>query len=270
MTIAIYADVSGLILSSFDSPVWLVCTINILLVINMMGSFQILAQGIFETIESHIKMYLLCRKAEKEGLPADSSKGSISDVLESIIAEVENETGELGDDEEVPRQPPRFADFGNLKSYQKYKMSMGFNKVQTTSIEKGIYNRLSLSMRQPLATMPCPANVNASQRYTTKYEDFQKSRPTFRHSSTFVRLNTGLANEEVPENAEHFLVPAWIRFASRTLYVLFATGLGICLPNFTAFIGFLGAFKCVSSTRIDFYSPSMTIYSCACCAVSFC
>eukprot|EP00890_Picochlorum_soloecismus_P005896 jgi/Picsp_1/6307/NSC_03656-R1_amino acid permease len=235
-------DVSGLILSSFYSPVWLVSIANTLLAINMLASFQLLAQGIFETVESHIKMHLLRRKAEKEGLDVDAAlTGSISDDLDPI-AEAEQEA--MADEEKPKRQPPRFAELRNIKSYKKYNMSMGFNKVHEIGVEKRAYSRLSMSMRRPSTATTNSGGVRASKRYTTDFEDFQDSMSLIKHSSTMMRLNTGLANEEVPENAEHFLVPAWIRSVSRTLYVLIATGLGICLPNFTAFIGFLGAFKC--------------------------
>lgn len=221
----------------------------------MLASFQLLAQGIFETVESHIKMYLLRRKAEKEGLDVDAAfKGSMPDGLDPI-AEAEQEA--MADEEKPKRQPPRFADLRNLKSYQKYNMSMGFNKVHEIGVEKRAYSRLSMSMRRPSTAMPNSGALGASRRYTTDFEEFQDSMSILKHSSTMLRLNTGLANEEVPENAEHFLVPAWIRFVSRTLYVLIATGLGICLPNFTAFIGFLGAFKCVVVPSLAFQTSCL-------------
>jgi len=217
----------------------------------MLASFQLLAQGIFETIESHIKMYLLRREAEKEGLDVNAALGGSSFDGLDPIAEAEQEA--IADEEKPKKQPPRFADLRNLKSYQKYKMSMGFNKVHEIGVEKRAYSRLSMSMRRPSTATPKSGGFSASRRYTSNFEDYQDSMNILKHSSTMVRLNTGLANEEVPENAEHFLVPAWIRFVSRTLYVLIATGLGICLPNFTAFISFLGAFKCVIIASLFFF-----------------
>ena len=53
--------------------------------------------------------------------------------------------------------------------------------------------------------------------------------------------DTGFANEEVPANAEGFLLPFWMRLVVRSTYVLLLTLLASIMPFFSAFAGLVGA-----------------------------
>jgi hypothetical protein len=252
-------DVEGMLLSSFTSPVWALAITNALLSLNMMASFQVLAHGVFETIESHIKMVMLRRQLRKDGIDtgSKSDKKELSRAMTLLDPIVEAELSAINEEDEeksvgVATKPaPKFADLKADARYQKYSMTMGFNKVCETGVEKRLYNQLSMSRRRPppATTTGAATSTGAEvtsrtlkRQYTSNYEEYAGNTSKFSRSTMF-RTTSGLANEEVPENAEHFVLPMWMRFIPRTLFVVIVTAVGICLPNFKDFIGFLGAFN---------------------------
>ncbi|KAL4515509.1 hypothetical protein Ndes2437B_g06946 [Nannochloris sp. 'desiccata'] len=252
-------DVQGMVLSSFDSPVWALAIANALLALNMMASFQVVAHGVFETIESHIKMVLLRRQLRKEGLDNDSGSQNLSNTAESLDPIAEAELSAINEEESLTLRPPRFADLKYSPKYQMYSMTMGFNKVCEAGVEKRLYNQLSMSRKRPPSstqTPPCRSTEargkpkTLQRQYTTNFEEYANSSAKFTRSTTMFRTNCGLANEEVPQNSEHFVLPIWIRFIPRTLFVFLVTAVGISLPNFKDFIGFFGCFQFLSAQRL--------------------
>jgi hypothetical protein len=269
------ADVKGMVLSSFTSPVWLLVTVNILLAANMMASFQIVAQGVFETIESHLKVWLanrqLCQSRESESDVDfeydDNEDFGIGGHLAALETVQESQEFQGGTTPAPIRSgAPRFFNSKTLAKLKNYSTTMGFNKTQNENLLERTYTSkvaraATLARRRPSITetheeisgdTAAVAHTRSQRQrtmlrqYTTDFaelENMREARADLKKTSTMFKFSTGLANDEVPRNDELFLVPFWLRFISRSLYVAFVMGIGISLPNFKDFIGFLGSFK---------------------------
>lgn len=219
-------DVQGLILASFDTPSWAIILANAAVVLHMVFAFQVLAQPVFDTIESHIKYALLKRadaKFQKQQRRAAVGNGDAAPAHNPL-------------DAPSPFDAEDGTKLGRTSTGNRSAMSMlGLAKTSLPPIEE----RMSASFSQTMqATMSQRmSGFDKSHHGGAKDEHHHDHKHVGIDSPDFplvtrashpppmrmFSVGTGLANEEVPLNSENVLAPLWIRLLVRTAYVALVT-----------------------------------------------
>ena len=213
-------NVQGIILDSFESPRWALLVGYCAVLLHMLTAFQIFAQAVFDTCESHIKYWLLRKNwAKQKGGKSGNDKGnSMVDIQEE---------GEAG--EQVA--PLRLED-------RTWTQCLGFEHIHSTTLDDKLVSSLSRKIVSQELSMPrkVDLDVNAVKPAVSRSLSTLVTR-----ASTTYGLDTGLANESVPLNHDGVYLPFVYRLVLRSIIILLVLLISCIMPFFTAFVGLLGA-----------------------------
>lgn len=222
--------VDSVILNSYSNgtaPKWALIIAYCNVLINMIMSYQVFGQSMFDTIESQIKWYLLRRKLK------EAEKSAHSSGLETLPEGDEDE-----EDGTASKSP--------------------FESVKTETIHdmprRGSYGFDHTHLQQPKFSSALSEEVlvhcnTAPVDHTLQQDTLHSVRSSLRAMFTH---DTGFANEEVPLNDQGYLLPFWQRAIVRCTYVLLITILACVLPFFEAVAGLSGA---ISFFPMSIYFP---------------
>lgn len=217
--------VDSIVLNSYSDPKWALIIAYCNVLINMIMSYQVFGQAMFDTIESQVKWYLLKRKMQQVKLQEPSQGlGTLPEEDGLVIKSPfdRKETGEYGND--ISRRG-----------------SYGFD--HTHVVGPKFSTALSDSV-----LVHCSAGATGRER-TRDTDTFASARSSLR---AMFSHDTGFANEEVPLNDDGYVLPCWQRAIIRCTYVLIITILACVLPFFEAVAGLSGA---VSFFPMSIYFP---------------
>ena len=211
-------DVAPVILDSFDSPRWALILAYCALLLNMLASFQIFAQALFDTVESNIKFWLIGRKKKRDGklnaIDEDEDEDGVVD-----------EAGKQDEDIDMTIQASGFGFDCTCSQMESNLKSRG------TSSKVGQY----ITSRGSHARSADPSEMQSTR------------------SSTIVQfatapraLTTGFANQYVMANRDGVHLPLWQRAIVRTTIVCLQILIACVMPFFGAFVGLIGTVCCVT------------------------
>lgn len=191
------ADVNGFVLASFSSPKWAILVANIAILIHVLTAFQIFAQAMFDTLESHIKWFMLQRAARKVAAPtltvpltaaADADDAALSKLTQAVPAP-------------SPFDAPSAEAGGPAFGAARRSSVMGYARSSLAPLEERMSSSLSAAISSRASSMvpPLPgehpgaaakAQAGPLARLTPRRISAPPSMPMY-------ELDTGLANEEV-------------------------------------------------------------------------
>jgi hypothetical protein len=227
--------VDSIVINSFSGPKWALIICYIMVLANMITSYQVFGQSMFETIESQVKWYLIRHKlrlAQK------------SEQIDAVEFSGDSEAKSPFDTSAtVPIHKKSSSVIDRLGS------SYGFDHTELAPLSM----RLSTAMSGPasheyLSEILSCSNLDqtmASGRESSLWGAKSGLRAMFSH-------DTGFANEEVPLNDEGYLLPFVPRALIRCTYVGIITILACVLPFFESIAGLSGA---VSFYPMSIYFP---------------
>lgn len=230
--------VDSIVLNSYSDPKWALILAYSTVLINMLMSYQVFGQAMFDTIESQVKWYLLKRKLLRDREQGKMWSNPISQSDEEEKGQGIVDTGSPFDREETNKDV-----HDDIISHR---LSYGFDHIQFTGsrFSKGLSGEV-LVERRP-SVIPSGDHGEATvdeQSYLASARSSMKA--MFTH-------NTGFANEDVPLNDQGYLLRFWQRAIIRCSYVLIITILACVLPFFEAVAGLSGA---VSFFPMSIYFP---------------
>lgn len=195
----------------------------------MVTAFQVYAQAMFNTLESHIKWWQIQKFIKK--VPG------VSSAVPVPAAKIEG--AEKGDAPAPPMPTPFDAPAGsiaenNLKhDIKEGKKMLGMYHVKLEPLAERLSSVISGQITDP--------RLSSLLDHLHSEEASLAKRDRMLVRSSMFAVDTGLANEEVPLNEDEFYVPLVWRIIIRSLYVLIITVLSACLPFFSAMAGLVGA-----------------------------
>ena len=216
--------VDSVILNSYSNPTyasapkWSLILAYCNVLINMIMSYQVFGQSMFDTIESQVKWYLLKRKLQEAEM---SARASGLDTLPEAEDEndEENGTGEKSPFDRAKTEPT---------SELTYRGSYGFDHTHLPQ------PKFSAAMSEEVLVRCSIVHGDQSRQQDTLPSARSSLKAMFTH-------DTGFANEDVPLNDQGYLLPFWQRAIVRCTYVLIITILACVLPFFEAVAGLSGA-----------------------------
>ena len=234
-------SVQPIILDSFCSPRWALMLAQIAILLHMLTAYQVFGQAMFNTLESHVKWWLLRREAKELHVTGHG----ISETIPEGDEEEENEQDEEG--ENTKRKDPfdrnrsdaMLESAGNIDPDAHHHENIyGFEHIKLEPIEERLSSALSgeilpgrrSSLMQQMNVRPGDKGQEASFTSKLHLEKFK-----------MYSADTGFAIEEVPLNDEGYVLPFGYRLVIRTLYSLIMTLLACIMPFFSAFAGLVGA-----------------------------
>ena len=219
-------NVDEIVLDSFCGPRWALLLSHIAILLHMLTAYQVFGQAMFNTLESHLKWYLLKREEKKLDLPNIS------------IAEEAEETMETSPG--ANPMPTPFDAHAHIPEDNKPKQRM--KKPQSLlGLDHHHLNPIPERLSSSIS-----ANITEHRMSSVIYRlHSDETRLTHRSRANSVfgmySADTGFANEEVPLNDEGFVVGFQYRVVIRSLYVCLITLLACIMPFFSAFAGLVGA-----------------------------
>ncbi|PRW60763.1 Amino acid permease 2 [Chlorella sorokiniana] len=194
-------SVPGMVLEGFpDAPIGLMIAANVAILLHMVSAYQVYAQPLFDTMESHVKLRPSCEPRVTAGPAPPGAVGA---------AEV---TGADAVRQNIVRNS---APIPTLRPE-------GWSSPVRISARAGSGEPTGVQPRSSLSR-------------------FSQGLHRLSQTAGMYHLDTGLTNETVPLNDEHYLVPLWQRLIIRTAYVCFTAILGCVLPFFGSIVGLVGA-----------------------------
>jgi len=211
------------ILDAFDGPGWAMILANSALLINMIASYQIFAQTLFDTVESWIKYYIDQRRLRKLGL-VDDGKGKGEGKGEGKLDPVEEgrngEDGEDGANDDV---------IGVTSS------------VFAFDVRSEAELRRRQTQRQPQHGSEDLLDVKYSRLFVQVPSMEPKRTSVIVEYATAKRtIQSGWTNENVLSNVDGVFLPLWIRVLDRSIIVLLIALIACIMPFFGAFVGLIG------------------------------
>ncbi len=202
-------EVTSVILDSFESPRWALLLAYCALLLNMLASFQIFAQALFETMESNMKDWILKREL-KRNRKIDGLKGKADEDEEARHAQVDGAQGD-----------------GLMESRASV---YGFDCPceQAVSGQKASHHR-SLSGRDSLTSQMSWSEILRGN-----------SSVLIQYATAPRMLRSGFANETVCTTKEGAILPFWQRSIVRCTIVLLQILIACIMPFFGAFVGLIG------------------------------
>ena len=208
-------SVAGNILDSFDGPVWALIIANSALLLNMIPSYQIFAQALFDTIESHIKSRIDRRVARAKNLDLDAI-GEDGECDEAGDKEGEDAGGELMDQKQRASSAFAFDARGDVR--QRHSSRADGKRREDIGLH---YSRSFVAHPELLKT---PSVRSSQLEYATA------KRP----------LVSGWTDTSVFLNQEGFYLPFWVRAISRSVPIGIVAVIAAIMPFFGAFVGLIG------------------------------
>jgi len=257
---ALGSSVQPIILDSFCGPNWAILLAQIAILIHMLSAYQVFGQALFNTVESHVKFWLVRRALRTEvGHRAQSGSASHPEAIEEgeeteDVEEAEDagEAGDAGDagGEQTLAGPFDTAGTGNVKlsaERQKEEHMFGFDRYMFDRIEQRLSSVISgeIIERSGSVTSQGLRRRRGSAHSSIVYETYSLAHdppigPKKRRLSMF-SVDTGFANEQVVLNDEGALLPLPWRLFLRSVVVCIITLLACVMPFFGAFVGLAGA-----------------------------
>ena len=209
-------DVAPVILDSFDNPRWALILAYCALLLNMLASFQIFAQALFDTVESNIKFWLIGRRKRRDGN---------MDALAEDEAGVVDEEGKQQEDADMTIQGSGF----------------GFD-CTCSQMESDLKSR---AVSSKIGQYITSRGSHARSTDATGMESRQSS--TIVQFATAPRvLTTGFANQYVMANRDGVHLPLWQRAIVRITIVCLQILIACVMPFFGAFVGLIGTVRNVN------------------------
>lgn len=237
-------DVQPIILDSFCGPNWALLLAQIAILLHMLTAYQVFGQAMFNTLESHVKWWLLRREAKQ------AASGMPETILEGEEGEEEGEDDDAQESGQkgVKKSPSHHPDpFDTAKSNMDkgasadthYHSIYGFDHIKLEPIQE----RLSSTISGEILPGRRSSLMQQMHIHEDKPHGDQKSFTSKLHLDKFkmYSADTGFAIEEVPLNDEGYVLPFWYRLVIRSLYSLLMTLLACIMPFFSAFAGLVGA-----------------------------
>jgi len=246
---ALGSTTQPIILDSFCGPNWAILLAQIAILIHMLSAYQVFGQALFNTVESHIKFWLVKRALRQEvGHRAQSGSVAHPEAIEEGDEEGEEEGDEAG--KQTPAGPFDAAATGSLESSSEHltqERVFGFDRYMFDPIERRISSVISgeIIEHSGSATSQGLRQRRGSAHSSIVYETYSRAHdppiePKKRRLSMF-SVDTGFANEQVVLNDEGALLPLRWRLFLRSLVVCIITLLACVMPFFGAFVGLAGA-----------------------------
>jgi amino acid permease len=240
-------DVQPIILDSFCGPNWALLLAQIAILLHMLTAYQVFGQAMFNTLESHVKWWLLRREAKQaaSGVPETILEGEEEEEEEQEEGG-EGSAGEVAVKKKLQPQPP--TPFETRKSNLEkgtshdthYHNIYGFDHIKLEPIGERLSSTISgeILPGRRSSLMQQMMHVHEDKSHTD-----QKSFTSKLHLEKFkmYSADTGFAVEEVPLNDEGYVLPFWYRLVIRSLYSMLMTLLACIMPFFSAFAGLVGA-----------------------------
>lgn len=228
--------VDSVILNTYSvngtAPKWSLIIAYCNVLINMIMSYQVFGQSMFDTIESQVKWYLLKKKLKE----SEKSGHEIGlDTLPEGEEEDEDEDEEGGTIGKTPFDRAKTDGQSELTQRASY----GFDHINLPP------GKFSTALSEEVLVRCSIVHDQLSHQQETMPSAQSSLRAMFTH-------DTGFANEEVPLNDQGFLLPFWQRAIIRCTYVLLITILACVLPFFEAVAGLSGA---ISFFPMSIYFP---------------
>lgn len=262
-------DVPGEVLQGFEqAPDWVMVLANFFIVIHMITAWQVWAQPVFETLESHLKAYRLRRQSQqaaleewqegKEGagpLPKISGAGvngaagapnGLASAAPSHLpplseAEVESGLGVQLSEFSVGSLAPQAS--GPMRLRRMSARGSGGVVLHNSAplpdlVPQGWHPRHASFISVDGISLP---KDGASGKHGHHSHLHRLSVASRLGSQAMFHLDTGAANERVPMNDQGYLLPFWQRLLLRSTYVLLCTAVACIIPFFSAVVGLVGA-----------------------------
>ena len=214
-----------IILQSYDSPRWALLLAEIAVLLHMLTAYQVYGQALFDTVESHIKWLRIKRAAAAAAIePRPAPAASAAKATGSVAMPTPFEAAADPED--------------STKRASKHKSVLGLDHVKLDPISERMSSLISADMgAAELSSLL--EHLHSVEAHVEEESRMSRRRTSLRDS--MYAADTGFANEEVPANAEGFLLPFWMRLVVRSTYVLLLTLLASIMPFFSAFAGLVGA-----------------------------
>jgi len=215
-------SVDEIVLDSFCGPRWALLLSHIAILLHMLTAYQVFGQAMFNTLESHLKWYLLKREEKKLDLLSTSIAEEGEQTLNAESNAMPTPFDAHKPDENNPRQ--------RIKKPQSL---LGLDHYHLNPIPERLSSSISAQISE---------HRMSSVIYHLHSEDTRLTHRSRAHSVFgMYSADTGFANEEVPLNDEGFVVGFQYRVVIRSLYVCLITLLACIMPFFSAFAGLVGA-----------------------------
>ena len=238
---ALGSNVTPIILNSFCGPNWAILLAQIAILIHMLSAFQVFGQALFNTIESHIKYYLVQRGHRQARLES----GSIHPATIEEGDEVD-EVDEVDEDTKDSATRPPYSPFDAANSSglvdPRKKHIFGFDHIKLDPIEERLSSVLSSQVIELTGSAPLgTSNSTLKQRHTAPASIIQDTYSRTHEAPhigkkkgrlSMFSADTGFANEEVLLNEEGSLVPFRFRLVARSVVVGVITVLAAVMPFF--------------------------------------
>lgn len=241
-------EVTPIILDSFCGPNWALMLAQIAILLHMLTAYQVFGQAMFNTIESHVKFWLLRREEKK------SRSGIPETILEGDDEGEEGELDQSGELQATTKEHPSKKSSAGQDPTPFDKARSNLEKGVSTDLREGLYGfehiklepleeRLSSTLSSEILRGRRSSLIQQMQIHEDKPQRDSKSFTAKLHLEKFkmYSADTGFAIEEVPLNDEGYVLPFAYRLVIRSLYSLIMTLFACIMPFFSAFAGLVGA-----------------------------
>eukprot|EP00889_Picochlorum_renovo_P004502 jgi/Picre1/31532/NNA_006884.t1 len=247
--------VDSVVINSFITsnagPKWALIICYATVLINMITSYQVFGQAMFDTLESQAKWYLIKRRMMMKNKSLPPVREEDEDAYTSIprVSKGRNKSGSRGGslkntpfdrrttDPEVATIPSH----GDIEPLELHG-SCGFDHTCLNPVSDRLAAVCSAQIDDPYLSAAISGIISEPEVASPQDSGLHAM---FTHA-------TGFANEEVPLNHEGYLLPFKYRAVIRVTYVAIMTILACVLPFFESVVGISGA---ISFFPISIYYP---------------
>lgn len=242
--------VDSVVINSFITsnagPDWALIICYATVLINMITSYQVFGQAMFDTLESQAKWFLIKNKVEKS-LPPVKEEEEYTTIPR--VSKGKNRSGSRrGSLKKTPfDRKTTDPEVGTMSSQgdigpMGLQGSCGFDHTCLSPVPDRLAAVCSSQIHDPYLSAAISGIVAEADTASTQDSGLHAM---FTHG-------TGFANEEVPLNHEGYLLPFKYRAVIRVTYVAIMTILACVLPFFESVVGISGA---ISFFPISIYYP---------------
>lgn len=239
--------VDAVVINSFVTsnagPKWALIICYATVLINMITSYQVFGQAMFDTLESHAKWHLIRKRLKKSMTPVrDGDMGRSPSKGRTASGSRRDSLGQSPFDRETTDpEVPKTSSFVDDELLQ-MQGSCGFDHTCLSPVPERTAAVCSAQVDDPYLSAAISGILTQSDVASTQQSGLYAM---FTH-------DTGFANEEVPLNHEGYLLPFKYRAVIRVTYVAIMTILACVFPFFESVVGISGA---ISFFPISIYYP---------------
>lgn len=242
----------GEVLEGFtDAPAWPVIIANLAIAVHMISAYQIFAQPMFDTVESHIKAFIIKREKKRAGLNTTNTvgAGATSKAAATLTATASASAGsasKLDAPNSHPHHHHQPSPFDAITE-----PSVGVQELASNDMDKMEEGGLVVQNSAPPPDLVpekgwVPTHIrkrfhdDASEADLTT-QGMVAQLGTALGSQCMCHLDTGAANEHVPLNDQGYFMPLYMRLITRTTFVFLVTLVAVLMPSFSAVVGLVGS-----------------------------